>query len=139
MLTRRTGLIFTGTLDLVFEHHKSTKMLRQSIGMHCPMCTRLAQMLSEDTDISRDQPVAIRACLKKVHQLPQDPEGYDFTLDFKLGNGRECRFLLAKIGIALPTFHTMFTDTFRSQSSSSSSPRDVEQCLRDSTDMDEEM
>jgi hypothetical protein len=64
-------------------------------------------MLSQNTDISRDQPVAVQACLKKVHQTPHGSKGYEFTLDLILGKGRECRFLLAKIGIASLTFHMM--------------------------------
>ena len=107
MLTRRTGLIMTGTLDLVFEHHKSTKTLRESVGMDCPICTRLAQMLSQDTDLSRDQPVAIRAYLKKASHTRDGSNGYEFTLDLELGKGRRCHFLLAKIGIATLTFHMM--------------------------------
>lgn len=103
MLTRQTGLVFTGTPEFVFDHHKSTKTLRQSIGMHCPICTRLAEMLSQDTDLSRDQSLAFRAILWKEFHVRDSPKAYEFTLDFKLGMGRQCRFLLPKIGItALP-------------------------------------
>lgn len=104
MLTRRTGQFFDGTLDVTFEHHKSTKTIRQSLSMHCPICTRLARILSQDTDLSRDQPVAIKACLRKVSQRIHGPKGYDFTLDFELRKARSSRFFLAKIGIAALLF-----------------------------------
>lgn len=125
MLTRRAGQFFDGTLDVTFEHHKSTKTLRQSLSIHCPICTRLARMLSQDTDLSRDQPVAIKAILRKISQKTNGPKGYEFTLDLELGEARSSRFFLAKIGIAALLFDWCLTDICRPQSPISPSSDDV--------------
>ena len=88
----------TGTLDPTFEHHESTASLRQSLDAHCSICTGLAKVLSQSTDIQEDQPLSVQAYLKETRINDVKSRGRAFTLDFELGGTRSCTFLLAEIG-----------------------------------------
>jgi len=113
LITRHEGLIFTGTFDLTFKHHESTTSLRQSLGVHCSICTRLATVLSPDTDIGKDQPLSFRAYLKKTRFTDEKWRGCAFTLDFEFGGNRSCTFLLAEIGTKDVRQHMISADILR--------------------------
>jgi hypothetical protein len=99
MLNQQKGLIWTGTLTpIAFEHHKSTKTLRQSLIAHCVICAGIARLLRSDTDLQKDQPVAIRADLEKLPRKHNDLGGSTFALVFGLGKNRSRTFLLTEIG-----------------------------------------
>jgi hypothetical protein len=99
MLSQHKGLIWAGSLTpLSFEHHKSTKTLRQSLTTHCAICTGIAKVLSRDIDLQQDQPVAVRANLTTLQRQRKDSSDSTFELTFKLCKNRERTFLLNEIG-----------------------------------------
>ena len=85
--------MWTGTHDMTFEHHKSTASLRRSCAVDCTICTVLDSLYREDgTDLLEDQPLSIRATLRKRSKEE------DFRLDFDIEKRYSRTFLLEPIG-----------------------------------------
>ena len=98
MLSQRKGLVMHGTLQPTFEHHKSTKTLRHSRDMQCPVCTRLAKTLSLHTDLAKDQGLSVQATLNRERGYGKETGKRCFKLIFFLHPNRECTFFLEETG-----------------------------------------
>ena len=100
MLTRQRGQIRSPHHEgHTFEHHKSTKTLRQSVAMRCTICTGAAQTLGEEIDLSRDQTVALQAYLTKGERARNEFKGDGFKLDIMWGKAIIGHFGLLKTGM----------------------------------------
>jgi len=110
MLTRQRGRIRSPHGGQhYYEHHKSTKTLRQSVATHCTICTGAAQTLSQEIDLSRDQPVALQAYLTTTEIERNKFTGDGFKLDIMWGKATIGHFGLLKIGMnILPDCLTLY-------------------------------
>lgn len=82
MLRGGRGELWAGTHDLTFDHHKTTTSLRRSREADCSICISLANVLRHDMDLLEDQPISIKASLRR---LPDDkPDEKKYCLDFDL-------------------------------------------------------
>jgi len=67
--------------------------------MRCTICTSAAQTLSQDIDLSRDQSVALQACL--MEKASDEFQGDGFILTINWGQASVGNFYLVKIGMSI--------------------------------------
>lgn len=100
LLRAGSGVMWAGTHDLTFEHHKTTTTLRRSREAGCSICIALANVLRPELDLLEDRSISIRASLRKISSDQVDlgpddqPSGNNFRLDFELERKHARVFLL---------------------------------------------
>lgn len=73
MLEEAKGLVWAGTLDPTFEHHKTTTSLRHSSDADCTICVALASLFSQDeVYLTADRPMLVRAVIRNLHGYHED-------------------------------------------------------------------
>jgi hypothetical protein len=95
---------WTGTPDLIFQHHTSIGTLRRSKQAGCTICTALANDLKDGLDLLEDDgSISLAASLSEVKTLGSSQAVY--RLDFRLQGKQVHTFVLISLGEPPYYFH----------------------------------